>query len=299
MTDMEKQCHAHAWLREMFAEQCPEFIAEQLQAYRRSRHPAYVEPSKNLSSENQKLYNRLHELFLYHPDGLLIRKTPRGKWKRGTNAGGLKKIKKKSGNAYRWKIGVDGKQLFRSKLVWVFHGNDLPVYNPKGCDEIDHKNDNSLDDSIENLQLVPNASNMRMAHIKNDFNAVRMIRDLSSRGKLSQTIVGGRFRISESQAGVIVNGKQRIEDATTLASPNQCWPDNPKDLKFIVRVEAPTGVYTATPEGFAYTGNSLREFVAHVKSVLGVEELCKPPTTSDIENSPYTRVGRRMITSND
>ena len=298
MSELEKQCHAHARLQEMLRTQCPEFVEQQ--RHLRTHHPATVEPNKELSPDNQKLHDRLHELFLYHPDGLLIRKVRAGtRGKRGTIAcvKKLKASKKKgSSNAYRWWVKVDSKSFPQSRLVWLFHGNDLPIYDAKGCDEIDHIIEgNSLDDRIENLQLVPNASNMRMAHNKNDFNAARMIRDLCGRGKLSQTTVGSRFRIEQSQVSRIVRDVQRKEDPTTLASPNQCWPDHPKDLKFIVRVEAPTGVYTATPEGFAYTGNSLHEFVTHVKSVLGVKELCEPLTAADVENSPHTGQPRKDV----
>ena len=52
------------------------------------------------------------------------------------------------------RITFKGKMYYRSRLAWFYTYGEWP-------DEIDHKNSNSLDDRIENLESSNRVSNMR------------------------------------------------------------------------------------------------------------------------------------------
>lgn len=55
----------------------------------------------------------------------------------------------------RYVIGVNNTVYLRSILIWILHGNDPPTQQQ----QIDHKNRNKLDDSIENLRIGTSQQN--------------------------------------------------------------------------------------------------------------------------------------------
>lgn len=83
----------------------------------------------------------LKELFDLR-DGQLFWKVNRKMAKAGTLAGGLMV------NGY-WRVGIDGRSLKRSKLVWMYVYGEDPY-----PDYIDHINRIRHDDRIENLRKV-------------------------------------------------------------------------------------------------------------------------------------------------
>jgi len=53
------------------------------------------------------------------------------------------------------------KNLLLNRLVYYFHYQDWNIYDSSSNNEIDHRNQNKLDNSIENLNLVNNSQNQQ------------------------------------------------------------------------------------------------------------------------------------------
>lgn len=113
---------------------------------------------KNISSKQLKInklplpdWELLNKLFEYKPiTGELIWKVNRSNIKKGTIAGS----KHKSGNLTYLQVGVNGKQFAIQRIIWKLYYKD----DPKHFD-IDHKNRNTLDNSIINLRKATTAQN--------------------------------------------------------------------------------------------------------------------------------------------
>lgn len=58
------------------------------------------------------------------------------------------------GSDKRYQINLDGCRVIKSKVIWIMHYGDIP----KGL-LIDHKDRNSLNDKIENYELLTNQQN--------------------------------------------------------------------------------------------------------------------------------------------
>ena len=99
----------------------------------------------------------LRELFEYR-DGLLVRKVSRNSnAKAGDVAGGLN-----PSNEY-WRISIDGKHYYRSRLVYIYFYGEIP----HGL-QIDHIDRDRLNDKIENLRLVTHVQNNQNKSIRSD-----------------------------------------------------------------------------------------------------------------------------------
>lgn len=75
--------------------------------------------------------------------------------KNGKRAGFLAKAGQ--GRSY-WVVGLDRKRYLAHRIIWAWHGRDL---NPEHV--IDHINEDSLDNRIENLQQIEQAQNISKA----------------------------------------------------------------------------------------------------------------------------------------
>ena len=93
----------------------------------------------------------LNKLFEYKPfTGELIWKVNRSNIKKGSIAGS----KHKSGKLTYLQVGVNGKQYAIQRIIWKLYYKE----DPKHLD-IDHKNRNTLDNSIANLRKATTAQN--------------------------------------------------------------------------------------------------------------------------------------------
>jgi hypothetical protein len=68
----------------------------------------------------------------------------------GKEAGSVSNVGGKKEENLRWSLVIDYNRYYRSKLVWIFHGREIPE-KPL---EIDHEDTNNLNDKIENLRVA-------------------------------------------------------------------------------------------------------------------------------------------------
>jgi len=92
---------------------------------------------------------------LEYRDGVLYYKVSRGRKKVGDVAGCLYSPSQGSserGRRTRWRLKFKGKVYYRARVVWTLFNGDTEKM-------IDHINNNTLDDRIENLRECTNAQN--------------------------------------------------------------------------------------------------------------------------------------------
>jgi len=92
---------------------------------------------------------------LEYRDGVLYYKVSRGRKKVGDVAGCLYSPSQGSserGRRTRWRLKFKGKEYYRARVVWTLFNGDTEKM-------IDHINNNTLDDRIENLRECTNAQN--------------------------------------------------------------------------------------------------------------------------------------------
>jgi len=87
----------------------------------------------------------LKELFDYKNGDLYWRLNMNSKCRKGDKAGAI------NSNGYLV-ITINGKKYMAHRLIWLWHGNELPKI-------IDHIDNNPLNNKIENLRLATVASN--------------------------------------------------------------------------------------------------------------------------------------------
>lgn len=98
----------------------------------------------------------LHSMFEYR-NGKLYRKISNGKWKAGSEAGGLSKA------GYVNVRIANGKKYQRHHLIWIMHFGPIPIEL-----EVDHRNRIKGDDVIDNLRLVTRSTNMFNKSVRSD-----------------------------------------------------------------------------------------------------------------------------------
>lgn len=95
-----------------------------------------------MTTQPELTADRLHDLLDYNPEtGLFTRRTSRGNVKAGTPAGRIQT------DGYR-QVVIDGKYYLVHRLVWLWHHGKWPDH------EIDHIDQNKLNNRIENLRDV-------------------------------------------------------------------------------------------------------------------------------------------------
>ena len=102
---------------------------------------------------------RLHEVFLLDsssPSGLRWKVTVASRAVAGSVAGSL-------GNRGYWQVCIDKKKFVAHRIVFFMHHGVDPREN-----QIDHKNGDKSDNSIDNLRLVDQSINMRNRKTRTD-----------------------------------------------------------------------------------------------------------------------------------
>lgn len=105
------------------------------------------------TEEDRNFYNELHNAFVYD-DGILYWKHPRSNRIKPGDIAGVLWTNNKTGYS-RWKIGFNGKKYHRSLLVYVMHYGHIPT----ASQVIDHINNTSTNDRIENLRVTTQHQN--------------------------------------------------------------------------------------------------------------------------------------------
>jgi hypothetical protein len=98
---------------------------------------------------------RVDDLYLYRPDGELVRKIRVCGFRAGVVAGYLTKDRR-----YR-AIRIDGRQYLVHRIVWLMHHGTIPELPHM----IDHVNRESLDNRIENLRICSRIQNLANARL--------------------------------------------------------------------------------------------------------------------------------------
>ena len=141
--------------------------------------------------------DRLKELFDYRDGRLIWKDRPLDEFKNqrvwnmrnvkyaGKEAGSLQRSVRKGKEIYRWMISIDRKLYYRSNLVWIYHDKE-PLNDDN---EVDHKNNNMLDDRIENLRISTRSQNCANKKIKStNTTGYKNVRLRKDNGKYTSSI---------------------------------------------------------------------------------------------------------------
>lgn len=136
-----------------------------------------------LNRKQEPTKSELKQLFIYDSEMGAF------KWKkRKSNVFNANRAGKLAGTIdnKRTRIKVNGKMHYASRLIWIFHKGTIPAGKV-----IDHNNQNTLDDRIENLRDVTLSEN-----------ACNRSPGLSKTGFKGVTAIAGQFMARVTKSGI-------------------------------------------------------------------------------------------------
>ncbi|HJJ27621.1 MAG TPA: HNH endonuclease [Methanocorpusculum sp.] len=144
----------------------------------------------------------------YCPDVLIVEKLLSGRWLAEPSTG---KIYSKETGGYLKPYIAHGYQsvclasthVLVSRVIWIAaHGiPELP------CLQIDHINENKLDNRLENLRLISPAGNTRHSQAKLTYDEAEIIRHEYAAGGVTQQVLADRYGIARSSISDIIHNK--------------------------------------------------------------------------------------------
>lgn len=139
-----------------------------------------------------------------------------------TADGEIYSLKRKIRRPLIGKVGASG---YRMVVITIGHKKQyhnvhrliamafLP--NPNNCREVNHKDGNKLNNSVENLEWVTTRQNQLHAitsglrpSLKLDFEKAREIRQLYDTGKYTHSQLAEKFGVKKTQIGYIIQNKR-------------------------------------------------------------------------------------------
>ena len=144
----------------------------------------------------------------YCPDLLIVEQLYSGRWIAEPSTG---KIYSKESGGYL-KPSIDhgyprvclaSTHVVVSRVIWIAaHGvPELPYL------QIDHINENKLDNRLENLRLISPAGNIRHSQAKLTYDEAEMIRREYAAGGVTQQVLADRYGIARSSISDIIHNK--------------------------------------------------------------------------------------------